>query len=115
MASSSSTNQHPMNFSSSYRNPEDCLDAVSRLFWALCTGYGPAGYALFVAVYAGLEVLAIPTIPFTMSAGILFGPLTGTIPVSISGTLYVCPLFKFSGKFSRIPDQEVQRRNLYTQ
>ncbi|KVI11129.1 Myosin head, motor domain-containing protein [Cynara cardunculus var. scolymus] len=54
---------------------------------SLCKGYGPTGYALFVAVYAGLEVLAIPAIPFTMSAGLLFGPLNGTILVFISGTV----------------------------
>ncbi|KAJ7546358.1 hypothetical protein O6H91_08G037100 [Diphasiastrum complanatum] len=50
-------------------------------------GYGPAGYAIFVAVYAGLEVLAIPAVPLTMSAGLLFGTVTGTIIVSISGTI----------------------------
>ncbi|KVH95114.1 hypothetical protein Ccrd_002818 [Cynara cardunculus var. scolymus] len=60
-----------------------CFVAKDQQLWGC---YGPAGYALFVAVYAGLEVLAITTIPFTMSAGILFGPLTGTILVSISGT-----------------------------
>ncbi|XP_028076777.1 uncharacterized protein LOC114278839 [Camellia sinensis] len=48
-------------------------------------GYGPAGYALFVAVYASLEILAIPAIPLTMSAGLLFGSIIGTIIVSISG------------------------------
>lgn len=34
-----------------------------------------------------LQVLAIPAIPLTMSAGLLFGSFTGTILVSISGTV----------------------------
>eukprot|EP00250_Pteridium_aquilinum_P017768 c23776_g1_i1 orf=978-2066(-) len=50
-------------------------------------GNGAAGYALFVAGYAGLEILAIPAIPLTMSAGLLFGTVMGTILVSISGTI----------------------------
>jgi len=33
------------------------------------------------------QILAIPAIPLTMSAGLLFGSLTGTIIVSISGTV----------------------------
>ncbi|KAH7685170.1 Transmembrane protein TMEM64 protein [Dioscorea alata] len=64
-------------------------------------GYGPAGYALFVAVYTGLEVLAIPAIPLTMSAGLLFGTLTGTIIVSISGTLAASASFLIARYFAR--------------
>jgi uncharacterized membrane protein YdjX (TVP38/TMEM64 family) len=37
-------------------------------------------------VAAGLEVLAVPAIPLTMTAGAIFGPLPGTIIVSISAT-----------------------------
>ncbi|GAB2217225.1 hypothetical protein Droror1_Dr00000397 [Drosera rotundifolia] len=65
----------------------DQLSEFLTQFSTVIEGYGPAGYALFVAVYAGLEVLAIPAIPLTMSAGLLFGSFTGTIIVSISGTL----------------------------
>lgn len=64
-------------------------------------GYGPAGYALFVLVYTGLEVLAIPAIPLTMSAGLLFGPVTGTIIVSISGTLAASISFLIARYFAR--------------
>ncbi|KAL5673155.1 hypothetical protein ACJX0J_017461, partial [Zea mays] len=63
--------------------------------------YGPAGYALFVLVYAGLEVLAIPAIPLTMSAGLLFGSVTGTIIVSISGTLAAAVAFLIARYFAR--------------
>ncbi|KAL9258537.1 TVP38/TMEM64 family membrane protein slr0305-like protein [Drosera capensis] len=65
----------------------DQLNEFLTQFSRVIEGYGLAGYALFVAVYAGLEVLAIPAIPLTMSAGLLFGSFTGTIIVSISGTL----------------------------
>uniref|UniRef100_A0A803N0P6 VTT domain-containing protein n=1 Tax=Chenopodium quinoa TaxID=63459 RepID=A0A803N0P6_CHEQI len=64
-------------------------------------GYGPAGYALFVLVYAGLEVLAIPAIPLTMSAGLLFGSVTGTVLVSISGTLAASIAFLIARYFAR--------------
>jgi uncharacterized membrane protein YdjX (TVP38/TMEM64 family) len=42
-------------------------------------------------VDVGKQVLAIPAVPLTMSAGLLFGSLYGTILVSISGT--VCLFF----------------------
>lgn len=64
-------------------------------------GYGPVGYALFVAVYAGLEILAIPAIPLTMSAGLLFGNVTGTIIVSISGTIAATVAFLVARYFAR--------------
>ncbi|CAL9055450.1 unnamed protein product [Musa banksii] len=87
--------------------------------------YGTAGYALFILVYAGLEVrlttdffseknhlhrknkqyafliLAIPAIPLTMSSGLLFGSLTGTIIVSISGTVAAAVAFLIARYFAR--------------
>ncbi|RVW73861.1 hypothetical protein CK203_059901 [Vitis vinifera] len=39
------------------------------------------------------QILAIPAIPLTMSAGLLFGTLIGTIIVSISGTVRCFLLF----------------------
>ncbi|KAG2710102.1 hypothetical protein I3760_04G009300 [Carya illinoinensis] len=66
---------------------KDQINAFLSRFSTFIDGYGPAGYALFVAAYAGLEILAIPAIPLTMSAGLLFGSLIGTILVSISGTV----------------------------
>ncbi|KAK1288032.1 hypothetical protein QJS10_CPB19g00251 [Acorus calamus] len=70
----------------------DQVNAFLTQFSGFIEGYGPAGYALFVAVYAGLEVLAIPAIPLTMSAGLLFGSFVGTIIVSISGTRIMCAM-----------------------
>ncbi|KAG2320968.1 hypothetical protein Bca52824_014181 [Brassica carinata] len=70
-------------------------------FSTLIEGYGPAGYALFIAVYAGLEILAIPALPLTMSAGLLFGSLVGTIIVSISGTMAASVAFLIARYFAR--------------
>lgn len=49
--------------------------------------WGPLGYAAYAAVYTGLEVLAVPAIPLTMTAGVIFGPIPGTMVVSASGTV----------------------------
>jgi len=48
---------------------------------------GPAGPASFMALYVLLEILAVPAIPLTMSAGAIFGPAQGTAMVSVSATL----------------------------
>ncbi|KAK3177427.1 hypothetical protein Dsin_032684 [Dipteronia sinensis] len=56
---------------------KDQINAFLNQFSGFIEGNGPAGYALFVAVYAGLEVLAIPAIPLTMSAGLLLGSFIG--------------------------------------
>lgn len=80
---------------------KDQINAFLNQFSTFIEGYGPAGYALFVAVYAGLEVLAIPAIPLTMSAGLLFGSIIGTILVSISGTVAASIAFLIARYFAR--------------
>lgn len=80
---------------------KDQINSFLSHFSTFIEGYGPAGYALFVLVYAGLEVLAIPAIPLTMSAGLLFGSVTGTILVSISGTLAASVAFLIARYFAR--------------
>lgn len=80
---------------------KDQVNAFLTQFSTFIEGYGPAGYALFVAVYAGLEVLAVPAIPLTMSAGVLFGSLIGTILVSISGTVAASIAFLIARYFAR--------------
>lgn len=79
----------------------DQINAFLTQFSGFIEGYGPAGYALFVAVYAGLEILAIPAVPLTMSAGLLFGSFTGTIIVSISGTVAASIAFLIARYFAR--------------
>ncbi|XP_059630439.1 uncharacterized protein LOC132273500 isoform X2 [Cornus florida] len=80
---------------------KDQINAFLTQFSGFIEGYGPAGYALFVAVYAGLEILAIPAIPLTMSAGLLFGSVIGTIIVSISGTVAASVAFLIARYFAR--------------
>ncbi|KAM5550103.1 hypothetical protein ABKV19_001177 [Rosa sericea] len=80
---------------------KDQVNAFLNQFTTLIEGYGPAGYALFVAVYAGLEILAIPAVPLTMSAGLLFGTVTGSILVSLSGTVAASVAFLIARYFAR--------------
>ncbi|KAF5936800.1 hypothetical protein HYC85_024306 [Camellia sinensis] len=80
---------------------KDQINAFLTQFSGFIEGYGPAGYALFIVVYAGLEILAIPAIPLTMSAGLLFGSITGTIIVSISGTVAASVAFLIARYFAR--------------
>ncbi|CAL4946276.1 unnamed protein product [Urochloa decumbens] len=80
---------------------KDQINSFLTQFSGFIDGYGPAGYALFILVYAGLEVLAIPAIPLTMSAGLLFGSITGTIIVSVSGTLAAAVAFLIARYFAR--------------
>ncbi|KAF5828793.1 hypothetical protein DUNSADRAFT_17072 [Dunaliella salina] len=47
---------------------------------------GPAGYVAYAVVYAVLELLALPAIPLTMTAGLVFGGIGGTVVVSIAAT-----------------------------
>ncbi|XP_004289886.1 PREDICTED: transmembrane protein 64 [Fragaria vesca subsp. vesca] len=80
---------------------KDQVNAFLNQFTTLIEGYGPAGYALFIAVYAGLEILAIPAVPLTMSAGLLFGTVVGSILVSISGTVAASVAFLIARYFAR--------------
>ncbi|CAN6887246.1 unnamed protein product [Brassica oleracea] len=89
----------------------DQINTFLTQFSTFIEGYGPAGYALFIAVYAGLEasffilssffILAIPALPLTMSAGLLFGSLVGTIIVSVSGTMAASVAFLIARYFAR--------------
>eukprot|EP00270_Netrium_digitus_P012902 TRINITY_DN4242_c0_g1_i1.p1 TRINITY_DN4242_c0_g1~~TRINITY_DN4242_c0_g1_i1.p1 ORF type:complete len:366 (+),score=50.44 TRINITY_DN4242_c0_g1_i1:184-1281(+) len=77
------------------------LNAALVFFSDYIEGSGPAGYLLFLFGYAALEVLAIPAIPITMSAGLLFGPLVGTALVSTSGTIAATVAFLISRYVAR--------------
>jgi uncharacterized membrane protein YdjX (TVP38/TMEM64 family) len=56
-------------------------------FITVIDDWGPAGYLAYAGVYIALEVLAVPAIPLTMTAGVIFGPLTGTAITVVSGTV----------------------------
>ena len=48
---------------------------------------GPAGIVYFAAVYVAAEVLALPAVPLTASAGYLFGAVQGTAVVLVAATI----------------------------
>lgn len=54
------------------------------------------GYVAYILVYAGLEIIAVPAIPLTMTAGALFGLAPGTVTVSIAATLGATVAFLIS-------------------
>ena len=62
------------------------LTEFVHYFSAVVDDLGPAGYLAYGLVYAGLEVLAVPAIPLTMTAGVVFGVGPGTAVVSAAAT-----------------------------
>lgn len=65
---------------------KDQIAAFLDLFIHLVDKWGPLGYIAYMIVYAGLELLAVPAIPLTMTAGAIFGVGPGTMVVSASAT-----------------------------
>lgn len=66
---------------------KDAIKHFLDFFIQAVDDWGVWGYVAYAVVYAGLEVLAVPAIPLTMTAGVIFGPLPGTVIVSISATV----------------------------
>lgn len=65
------------------KDPSAALDQVVQTVEAM----GPLGAVYFGVVYTLAEVLAIPAIPLTASAGYLFGPVEGTAVVLFSASI----------------------------
>lgn len=65
---------------------KDQISAFIQLFISLVDDWGPLGFVAYGVVYAGLELLAVPAIPLTMTAGAIFGVVPGTVIVSIAAT-----------------------------
>lgn len=63
-----------------------CRSLFLDYFIGLVDDWGPLGYVAYAVVYAGLELLAVPAIPLTMTAGAIFGLLPGTAVVSVAAT-----------------------------
>jgi len=75
------------------RDPSSFLDeTVSKI-----QGMGPSGLLYFGFVYTIAEILAIPAIPLTASAGYLFGVRDGTLIVLLSASIAASASF-FIGK-----------------
>lgn len=56
-------------------------------FTSIVDDMGAPGVVLYALVYAALEVLAVPAIPLTMTAGAIFGIPGGALIVSFAGTV----------------------------
>lgn len=66
---------------------QDQIKSFLDYFIGAVEQWGPWGYVGYAAVYTSLEVLALPAIPLTMTAGVIFGPVEGTILVSVAATI----------------------------
>ena len=62
---------------------------------------GPMGFVYFGAVYTFAEILAIPAIPLTASAGYLFGVRDGTAVVLVSASIAAAVSFLIGRTFLR--------------
>jgi uncharacterized membrane protein YdjX (TVP38/TMEM64 family) len=58
-----------------------------QYFSTIIEDLGPMGVVVYMAVYAGLEILAVPAIPLTMTAGALFGIVPGSLITSLAGAV----------------------------
>ena len=61
------------------------LQNLARLR-ARVQGLGPLGPVVFIAGYVAAELLFVPALPLTLFGGLAFGPLWGTIWVSVGAT-----------------------------
>lgn len=80
---------------------KDQIKLFLDTFIALVDEWGPLGYLAYIVVYALLELLAVPAIPLTMTAGVIFGVLPGTAVVSVSATLAATGAFLISRYVAR--------------
>ena len=62
---------------------------------------GPLAYAYFSLVYVVLEILALPALPLTASAGYLFGIPAGTATVLFSATVAAAVSFYIGRTYLR--------------
>lgn len=90
---------------------KDQINAALIQFQGILETLGPLGYVYFILAYAGLEVFAIPAIPLTMSAGLLFGQTTGTVIVSVAGTLAATVAFLIARYLARDRILKVAEKN----
>ena len=80
-----------------FADPGAALDRVVELTDSM----GPLGIAYFGVAYCIAEILAIPAIPLTASAGYLFGPFKGTAIVLLSASVAAGVSFAIGRTFLR--------------
>ena len=78
-------------------DPASALEAVV----GTVEDMGPLGFIYFSAVYTVAEILAIPAIPLTASAGYLFGLRDGTMVVLFSASIAAAASFLIGRTFLR--------------
>jgi uncharacterized membrane protein YdjX (TVP38/TMEM64 family) len=59
------------------------VEALRQLF----DGFGAAGPLVFAGAYAVAATLLLPAAPFTIGAGLLFGPVLGTVTALVGATV----------------------------
>ncbi len=64
-------------------------------------GLGLWGYFVFAALYILACVLMVPGTILSLGAGVVFGPLWGTVAVSVSSTAGACAAFLIGRTFAR--------------
>jgi len=80
---------------------KDQIKAFLDLFIQLVDDWGPLGYLAYIGVYASLELFAVPAIPLTMTAGVIFGVGAGTAVVSVAATLAATGAFLIARYIAR--------------
>ncbi len=68
------------------------LDNLARLRGWIA-GFGPWAPAVFIGGYVAAVVAFVPALPLTILAGLVFGPLWGTVYTSIASTAGACLSF----------------------
>lgn len=72
---------------------------------------GPAGFLLFVVVYASATVLFAPGWPLTIGAGLAFGLIEGTAAVSLGSIIGASFAFLIARFFARAQIEALTSRN----
>jgi uncharacterized membrane protein YdjX (TVP38/TMEM64 family) len=77
--------------------------AADFIFWLEphLGGWGPGGVLLYGLIYASAPLLMLPTLPFGLGAGILFGFFGGFLAVTIGSVLTASAGFLLSRHFLR--------------
>ncbi|CAL8466491.1 g6027 [Coccomyxa elongata] len=73
--------------------------------------WGPLRYPAYGLVYAVLEVLALPAVPLTMTAGLLFGVAPGVCVVSVASTAAATVSFIIARYAARERVAELAQKN----
>ena len=87
------------------------LQGFLEFFIKAAEEWGPLGYLAYAGAYCFLEVLAVPAIPLTMTAGAIFGPAVGTCIVLISGTTAATIAFLIARYAARDRVLQIAKKN----